>query len=246
MSGPGPCRSSRSSSGLNSEFGPRRPIPLSTSSISLPKTASSPFRRFLDACLRSGNARGVSGAELPKCQSEIIFMVTGTSEGIPCVCSKAAEPGTKNRRLPPHSICHNIWKRQHPYRCGKILLPQWSSMVSSLLFTPLPVWHGRGYRSLAMLVKYLKIPEETYPLLKDCEILIMDALRTDRSSSTHFGLPKVRETIRFCTCKGMMHRMDHEKVNNYLMKLMETEGLDVELNYDGLRNNSGGYKAITV
>ncbi|KAM6585300.1 hypothetical protein CsatB_012302 [Cannabis sativa] len=50
--------------------------------------------------------------------------------------------------------------------------------------------------TLAMLVKYLKIPEETYPLLKDCEILIMDALRPDRSSSTHFGLPKALEEVR--------------------------------------------------
>lgn len=32
-----------------------------------------------------------------------------------------------------------------------------------------------------------------------------------------------------------MHLMDHEKVSDYLMKLMETEGLDVQLSYDGLR-----------
>ena len=45
--------------------------------------------------------------------------------------------------------------------------------------------------------------------------------------------------IRFfsaiCACEGMMHLMDHEKVNDYLLKLMETEGLDVQLSYDGLR-----------
>ena len=29
--------------------------------------------------------------------------------------------------------------------------------------------------------------------------------------------------------------MDHEKVNDYLMKLKETEGLDMQLSYDGLR-----------
>lgn len=32
----------------------------------------------------------------------------------------------------------------------------------------------------------------------------------------------------------MMHLMDHEKVNEELVKLMETEGLDVQLSYDGL------------
>ena len=34
---------------------------------------------------------------------------------------------------------------------------------------------------------------------------------------------------------GMMHLMDHEKVNNDLSALMETEGLDIQLSYDGLR-----------
>lgn len=29
--------------------------------------------------------------------------------------------------------------------------------------------------------------------------------------------------------------MDHEKVSEYLKNLMETEGLDVQLSYDGLR-----------
>lgn len=32
-----------------------------------------------------------------------------------------------------------------------------------------------------------------------------------------------------------MHLMDHEKVNGELIKLMDTEGLDVQLSYDGLR-----------
>lgn len=32
-----------------------------------------------------------------------------------------------------------------------------------------------------------------------------------------------------------MHLMDHEKVNAELIKLMDTEGLDVQLSYDGLR-----------
>lgn len=36
-------------------------------------------------------------------------------------------------------------------------------------------------------------------------------------------------------CEGMMHLMDHEKVNDYLKKLMETEDIDAQLSYDGLR-----------
>lgn len=34
---------------------------------------------------------------------------------------------------------------------------------------------------------------------------------------------------------GMMHLMDHEQVNDDLARLMETEGLDIQLSYDGLR-----------
>jgi len=35
--------------------------------------------------------------------------------------------------------------------------------------------------------------------------------------------------------EGMMHLMDHEKVSEELEKLRNTEGLDVQLSYDGLR-----------
>ncbi|XP_077216916.1 metallo-hydrolase/oxidoreductase superfamily protein isoform X1 [Tasmannia lanceolata] len=119
--------------------------------------------------------------------------------------------------------------------------------VHNLKVTPLPVWHGQGYRSLGFRfgnVCYIsdasEIPEETYPLLKDCEILILDALRPDRSSSTHFGLPRALDEVRKIQPRrtlftGMMHLMDHDKVNEDLAKLMETEGLDVQLSYDGLR-----------
>ncbi|XP_042055219.1 uncharacterized protein LOC121799802 [Salvia splendens] len=81
------------------------------------------------------------------------------------------------------------------------------------------------------------IPEETYPLLSNCELLIMDALRPDRSSSTHFGLPRALDEVRKIRPKrtlftGMMHLMDHDKINEDLMKFKET---DMELSYDGLR-----------
>ncbi|CAI8583433.1 unnamed protein product [Vicia faba] len=118
--------------------------------------------------------------------------------------------------------------------------------VHGLKFTPLPVWHGQGYRSLGFRfgnICYISdvsdIPEETYPLLKGCELLIMDALRPDRSSATHFGLPRALEEVRKIQPKrtlftGMMHLMDHEEVNGYLTKLLESEGLDAQLSYDGL------------
>ncbi|XP_068651685.1 putative hydrolase C777.06c isoform X1 [Aristolochia californica] len=120
-------------------------------------------------------------------------------------------------------------------------------IVHDLKVTPLPVWHGQGYRSLGFRfgnVCYIsdvsEIPEETYSLLKDCELLILDALRPDRSSSTHFGLPRALEEVRKIKPRqtlftGMMHLMDHDKVNEELKKLKNSEGLDVQLSYDGLR-----------
>ncbi|KAE7999096.1 hypothetical protein FH972_003576 [Carpinus fangiana] len=324
----------------------RRQISLKSSAISVSRNGFSPFRRFFRASLQSDSANEVAGLQLPADQSEIIFLGTGTSEGIPrvscltnplktCpVCSKAVEPGNKNRRLNTsiliryprasgtcnilidagkffyHSalqwfpsfgiraldaviITHShadaigglddlrdwtnnvqtnipiyvaqrdfeVMKKTHYYLVDtSVVLPgaavselQFNIMheepfvVLDLQFTPLPVWHGSGYRSLGFRfgnICYISdvsdIPEETYPLLKDCEILILDALRPDRSSSTHFGLPRSLEEVRKIQPKrtlftGMMHLMDHEKVNDYLLKLMETEGLDVQLSYDGLR-----------
>lgn len=119
--------------------------------------------------------------------------------------------------------------------------------VEGIKVTPLPVWHGPGYRSLGFRfgnICYIsdvsEIPEQTYPLLENCELLILDALRPDRSSATHFGLPKALLEVRRIQPKrtlftGMMHTMDHDAINRELAGLLTTEGLDVQLSYDGLQ-----------
>lgn len=119
--------------------------------------------------------------------------------------------------------------------------------VHGLKVTPLPVWHGSGYRSLGFRfgdVCYIsdasEIPAETYPLLKNCDLLILDALRPDRSSATHFGMPAALDEVRKIRPKrtlftGMMHTMDHDKINAELAKLLDSEGLDVQLSFDGMQ-----------
>ncbi|KAI5068479.1 hypothetical protein GOP47_0016824 [Adiantum capillus-veneris] len=127
------------------------------------------------------------------------------------------------------------------------IITEQSFFVHGLKVIPLPVWHGPGYRSLGYRfgnICYIsdvsEIPEETYPLLKNCELLILDALRPDRSSATHFGLPQALEEVRKIRPKktlftGMMHTMDHEVMNTELAKLLTSEGLDIQLSYDGLQ-----------
>ncbi|CAM6019427.1 unnamed protein product [Sphagnum balticum] len=119
--------------------------------------------------------------------------------------------------------------------------------VHGLKVVPLPVWHGPGYRSLGFRVGNIcyisdvsEIPAETYPLLENCDLLILDALRPDRSSTTHFGMPQALEEVRKIHPKqtlftGMMHNMDHDEINAQLAHLLDSEGLDVQLSYDGMQ-----------
>uniref|UniRef100_A0A0E0B216 Metallo-beta-lactamase domain-containing protein n=1 Tax=Oryza glumipatula TaxID=40148 RepID=A0A0E0B216_9ORYZ len=99
---------------------------------------------------------------------------------------------------------------------------------------PLPVWHGQGYRSLGFRfgrVCYIRMLLDPIVLLQHTLDYHGPLRKLGKSNQRKHCLLNAQFTMR----KGMMHLMDHEKVNNELAKLMETEGLDIQLSYDGLR-----------
>ena len=118
--------------------------------------------------------------------------------------------------------------------------------VAGVRFTPLPVGHGRpwsayGYRfgGVCYLPDVGEIPDETRPLIEGCDLLILDALRPRRTHGSHLTLEQAVDEVRRLRPRrtlftGMCHDIVHEPVNEELARLKETEGLDIQLAYDGL------------
>jgi phosphoribosyl 1,2-cyclic phosphodiesterase len=118
--------------------------------------------------------------------------------------------------------------------------------VSGVRFTPLPVEHGtnvtsNGYRigDVCYIPDVSLIPPSTETLLSGCEVLILDALRPGRTHGSHLSLEQAIDTVRRLRpgrtlLTDMAHDMDHETTNAELAKLKASEGLDIQLAYDGL------------
>lgn len=94
--------------------------------------------------------------------------------------------------------------------------------VGSLHFQAVPVYHGsksiNGYRfgSAAYLTDCSGIPEESYGLLEDLDVLILGALRYT-THPTHFSVAEALETIRRIRPRRaylthMCHDLEHEKL----------------------------------
>jgi phosphoribosyl 1,2-cyclic phosphodiesterase len=110
-----------------------------------------------------------------------------------------------------------------------------------------PVDHGPrttafGYRfgDVVYVSDASDIPDSTAELMQDAEIMVMDALRPARSHGSHFVLEEALEQLRRfrpnrALLVDMTHDFDHESANVELAKLKESEGLDVQLAYDGQR-----------
>ncbi len=103
---------------------------------------------------------------------------------------------------------------------------------------PIPLLHGDmpvlGFRvgRLAYCTDVSEIPDPTFALLEDLEVLVLDALQPQRHT-THFSLEEAVECARRIGAKQTLfthiaHRMAHEPTNRALPENMK-------LAYDGQR-----------
>lgn len=109
--------------------------------------------------------------------------------------------------------------------------------VGGVRVVPIRLWHGRmpilGFRfgNLAYLTDCNRIPDESWSLLHDLDVMVIDALR-DKPHSTHFTVDEALAVIakvrpRRALLTHMTHDLGHAQTNARL-----PDG--VELSYDGL------------
>jgi phosphoribosyl 1,2-cyclic phosphate phosphodiesterase len=103
---------------------------------------------------------------------------------------------------------------------------------------PIPLKHGRfdvlGFRfdNIAYCTDVNKIPDESWPLLEDLDVLVLDALRFD-PHPTHFTLAEALEVIervkpRRAYLTHISCRLDPDRARDHMPG-------NVSLAYDGLR-----------
>ncbi len=113
-----------------------------------------------------------------------------------------------------------------------------SFRINNTSVIPLPVKHGKldifGYKigELAYITDCSFIPKETFSLLSDIKVLIIDALRY-RPHPTHMNIEEALEVVdRLNVDRAyfthLSHDLKHQKVNNELPSY-------VQLAYDGLQ-----------
>ena len=118
--------------------------------------------------------------------------------------------------------------------------------IDGLPIIPLPVEHGKnrevfGYRfgPVSYISDASSISEETADLVSGSNLLILDALRPERTHGTHFTLEEaVNQVRRLRPMRTLLtdatHDIDHVTVNIKLAKLQESEGIDIQYAYDGM------------
>jgi phosphoribosyl 1,2-cyclic phosphodiesterase len=127
--------------------------------------------------------------------------------------------------------------------------------IEGIEIEPFEVFHGENYMCSAFKfsnIVYMSdvsvIPDECRPMLENLDLLIIDCLARSlkveitktvkKFSISHLLLDGTIEEIRKCKPKkalliGMCHALEHHQLNEELEKL-KSEGLDVEVAYDGM------------
>jgi phosphoribosyl 1,2-cyclic phosphate phosphodiesterase len=110
--------------------------------------------------------------------------------------------------------------------------------IAGTRWTPVPLFHGEmpilGFRvgRLAYCTDVSRIPEGSFALLENLDVLVLDALQPQRHT-THFSLEEAIEAARQIGARQtffthIAHRMAHEATNRALLAGMQ-------LAYDGQR-----------
>jgi phosphoribosyl 1,2-cyclic phosphodiesterase len=118
--------------------------------------------------------------------------------------------------------------------------------VEGLTFVPLPVPHGErmnvfGYRigGFSYVSDASDLPMGTADLIRGSDVLVLDALR-ERPHRSHLSLEQAIDFARELRAHktyfvDMTHDVDHDAMNEKLVKLRASDGIDVSLAYDGMR-----------
>ena len=118
--------------------------------------------------------------------------------------------------------------------------------VQGLTLTPLTVEHGKGFTTSGFRfgnVCYVpdtsEIPDATAELMERCDLLIIDALRPESTHGSHLTIEQAIDEVRRLRPRravftDMAHDVDHEPVNRQLRSLLDSDGLDIQLAYDGM------------
>lgn len=126
-------------------------------------------------------------------------------------------------------------------------IPKHEFSIHGIDILPLEVPHGpphtaNGYRigDFAYISDVSEMPEKVMERLTDLGTLVIDALRWSRSHGSHLNVESavsIAKTLRpeRTLLTDASHGVDHYEANRYLRQPENSDGLDIQYAYDGLK-----------
>ncbi len=118
--------------------------------------------------------------------------------------------------------------------------------IAGTKFKSLTVPHGpnysaNGYRigNFAYISDASDLPPNVIESIRDVEILVLDALRRERTHGSHLTLEQAVEWAKLIRPQRTLltdaaHTIDHYETNSYLRRHDVCDGLDIQYAYDGM------------